>query len=136
LVNDYDLIVLEDLKITHMVRSPKAIADPDQRGSFLPNGASAKAGLNRSIHDAGWATLTSLLSYKAESAGRMVVRVKAHHTSQRCAQCGHVDAGNRVTQAAFRCQQCGHEDHADLNAASNILRAGRARLAPASVGRN
>jgi len=136
LVNDYDLIVLEDLKITHMVRSLKAIADPDQRGSFLPNGARAKAGLNRSIHDAGWATLTSLLSYKAESAGRMVVRVKAHHTSQRCAHCGHVEPGNRVTQAGFHCQRCGHEDHADLNAARNILRAGRARLAPASVGRN
>jgi putative transposase len=135
LVNDYDLIVLEDLVITNMVRTPRAKADPDSVGAFLPNGAAAKAGLNRSIHDAGWATLASLLSYKAESAGRTVVRVSAHHTSQRCGECGHVDAGNRVTQAVFRCLGCGHEDHADLNAARNILRAGRARLALASDGR-
>jgi putative transposase len=135
LVNDYDLIVLEDLAITNMVRTPRAKADPDSVGAFLPNGAAAKAGLNRSIHDAGWATLASLLSYKAESAGRTVVRVSAHHTSQRCGECGHVDAGNRVTQAVFRCLGCGHEDHADLNAARNILRAGRARLALASDGR-
>jgi putative transposase len=64
LVNDYDLIVVEDLKVKKMVRAPKAKLDPDQPGEYLPNGAAAKAGLNRSIHDAGWAILLSLLSYK------------------------------------------------------------------------
>ena len=53
LVNDYDLIVLEDLAITHMVRAPKAKPDPGNPGAFVPNGAKAKAGLNRSIIDAG-----------------------------------------------------------------------------------
>jgi putative transposase len=136
LVNAYDLIVLEDLAITNMVRAPKARPDPERPGTFLTNGAVAKAGLNRSIHDAGWGTLLSLLSYKAESAGRTLVTVNPHHTSQRCAECGHVDAGNRVTQAVFRCLACGHEDHADVNAARNILRAGRAQLALASDGRS
>ncbi len=124
LVNNYDLIVVEDLKIKNMVRSPKAKPDPDQPGGYLPNGATAKAGLNRSIHDAGWATLLSLLSYKAESAGRTVVTVDARYTSQTCFVCGHVEAGNRVSQAVFRCCSCGHETHADVNAARNILRAG------------
>jgi putative transposase len=55
LVNDYDLIVLEDLAITSMVRRPKP--RPCSDGSFEPNGASAKAGLNRSIQDAGWGEL-------------------------------------------------------------------------------
>ena len=45
---------------------------------------------------------------------------------RRCAECGHVAAGNRVTQAQFRCLACGHQDHADTNAARNILRAGLA----------
>jgi putative transposase len=76
----------------------------------------------------------SQLHYKAESAGRTVVTVDPHYTSQTCAECGNVDAGNRVTQAAFRCRCCGHEDHADVNAARNILRAGRARQALACVG--
>src|ERR1700691_5276013 len=117
LVNNYDLFVVENLKIKNMLRAPKAKPDPDQLGAYLPNGAAAKAGLNRSIHDAGWATLLSLLSYKAESAGRTVVMVDAHYTSQTCFECGHVEPGNRVSRAEFRCCKCGHEDHADINAA-------------------
>ena len=58
-MNDYDLIVLEDLAITNMVRRPKAKPDPNQPGAFVPNGATAKAGLNRSINDAGWGTAVS-----------------------------------------------------------------------------
>ena len=135
LVNDYDLIVLEDLAITKMVRAPEAKPDPDVPGAFLPNGAAAKARLNRSTHDAGWGTLASLLSYKAESAGRELMTVNPRYTSQTCAECGHVDAGNRVSQAVFRCLSCGHGAHADVNAARNILRAGRAQLALASAGR-
>ncbi|HVA71418.1 MAG TPA: transposase [Acidimicrobiales bacterium] len=135
LVNDYDLIVLEDLAITNMVCAPKAKPDPEVPGAFLLNGAKAKTGLNRSIHDAGWGTLASLLSYKAESAGRIVVTVDPRHTSQMCAKCGHVEAGNRVNQAEFCCLACGHRVHADVNAARNILRAGRARQALACVGR-
>ena len=129
LVNDYDLIVLEDLAITNMVRRPRAKPDSNKPGAFLPNGATAKAGLNCSINDAGWGHLASLLSYKAESAGRIVVTVDPRHTSQTCAECGHVEAGNRVNQAVFCCLGCGHSAHADVNAARNILRAGRARQA-------
>jgi putative transposase len=124
LVNNYDLIVVEDLMIKNMVRKPKARPDPDQPGAYLPNGATAKAGLNRSIYDAGWATLLSQLIYKAESAGRAVVTVEARYTSQTCFECGHVEPGNRLNQAVFRCCSCGHEAHADVNAARNILRAG------------
>jgi putative transposase len=134
IVNDYDLIVHEDLKITNMVRAPKGRPDPEQPGAYLPNGARAKAGLNRSIHDAGWGQFVSLLSYKAESAGRTVVSVNPCYTSQTCAECQYVDAGNRVSQREFRCRKCGHRDFADINAARNILRAGRALQAPACVG--
>jgi len=135
LVNDYDLIALEDLAINNMVRAPKAKPAPETPGTFLPNGATAKAALNRSIHDAGWGILTSLLSYKAESAGRIVVKVDPQFTSQMCAECGHVEAGNRVNQAEFCCLRCGHRAHADVNAARNILRAGRARQVLTCVGR-
>src|ERR1019366_7300259 len=60
LVNEYDLIAVEDLAITNMVRRPRAKPDSSEPGAFLPNGATAKAGLNRSINDAGWGTLASL----------------------------------------------------------------------------
>ena len=123
LVDDYDLIVHEDLKITNLVRRPKPV--PDGTGGYAPNGAAAKAGLNREILSAGWGQLLSMIAYKAEEAGRQVIAVDPRHTSQRCHACGHVDAGNRVG-AVFRCLGCGHADHADVNAARNILGAGLA----------
>ena len=123
LVNDHDLIVHEDLKITNMVRRPRPV--PDAAGGCAPNGAGAKAGLNREILGAGWGMLLGMIAYKAEGAGRQVIAVDPRHTSQACHVCGHVDAGNRVG-AVFRCLGCGHTDHADVNAARNILRAGLA----------
>lgn len=123
LVNDHDVIVLEDLKVANMIRRPKP--RPNNEGGFDPNGAAAKAGLNRSIQDAGWASLAQMILYKAEDAGRDVILVPAAYTSQTCHQCGHVAAGNRHEQQ-FRCTSCGHADHADVNAARNILRAGLA----------
>jgi putative transposase len=128
LVNEYDVLVLEDLKVTNMTKRAKAKPDPENSGQFLPNGASAKTGLNRSINDAGWAQFRSILEAKAEEAGRTVVSVNPRHTSQTCHECGHVEASNRVSQAKFRCQTCRHEAHADVNAARNILGAGLALL--------
>ena len=124
LVNGHDLIVYEDLKITNMTRRPKP--RPDQQGGYEPNGAKAKTGLNRSIHDAGWGQFTAMTIYKAESAGREVIAVDPRNTSRTCSGCGHASAGNRHG-AVFRCLGCGREANADINAAENILRAGRAR---------
>jgi putative transposase len=134
IVNDYDFIAHEDLKIVNMVRAPKVKPDPVQPGAYLPNGARARAGLNRSIHDAGWGQFISFPVFKAESAGRSVVSVNPRFTSQTCAECHYVDAGNRVSQEEFRCLACGHFAHADNNAARNILRAGRALQASACAG--
>jgi len=131
LVNHYDLIVHEALAITNMVRRPRPRKEKST-GTYLVNGANAKGGLNRSIHDAGWGQLLSFIAYKAEDAGRELIAVDPRFTSQRCSSCGHVEAANRCSQAEFRCRSCGHQAQADVNAAHNILRAGRARreLAP------
>ena len=124
LVNRNDTIVIEELRITNMSRRPRS--RPDGQGGYAPNGAAAKAALNRSILDAGWGRLDRMLTYKAEEAGRELIRIDPRHTSQRCAACGTIDRGNRV-RAVFRCVACGHTDHADVNAARNILRAGLAQ---------
>lgn len=124
LVDGYDTIAIEDLRVGTMTRRPRP--RPDGRGGYEPNGAAAKAGLNRSILDAGWGRLDRMLTYKAEEAGRELIRVDPRHTSQRCAECGTIDRENRVG-AVFRCVACGHRDHADINAARNILRAGLAQ---------
>jgi putative transposase len=129
LVVRYDLLVVEDLRIRNLVRRPAPRPDPDHPGGFLANGAAAKTGLNRSIHDAGWAQFVSILRAKAEEAGRVVIDVDARHTSDRCEACGHTARENRATQAVFSCRGCGHTVNADEHAARNILRAGLARLA-------
>jgi len=58
-----------------------------------------------------------------------LLAVPAKNTSRRCAECDYVSSENRKEQAKFRCVACGHTEHADLNAARNILTAGRAVLA-------
>jgi putative transposase len=133
LVNDHDLIVHEALLVSNLVRRPKP--KPDHAGGYAPNGATAKTGLNRCIHDAGWGQLLAMIAYKAESAGRTVIAVDPRNTSRGCAHCGHVSAGNR-RGAVFECQACGHLAHADTNAARNILRAGRAQQHTTAQGRN
>jgi putative transposase len=124
LVNRYGLIAHEDLTISNMVRRPKP--HPNDEGGFDPNGAAAKAGLNREILAAGWGQLLRFIGYKAEEAGCHVIAVSPRHTSQTCHACGHVDPESRHA-TEFRCTSCGHSDHADVNAARNILRAGLAR---------
>jgi putative transposase len=126
LVEEYDVLVVEDLMVRNMTKRATAKPDPENPGQFLPNGASAKTGLNRSINDAGWAQFRSILEAKAEEAGRTVMSVNPRYTSQTCHEYGHVEPGNRVSQAVFSCQKCGHEAHADVNAARNILGAGLA----------
>ncbi|MEV0591806.1 RNA-guided endonuclease InsQ/TnpB family protein [Nonomuraea cavernae] len=120
LVRDYDVIVHEDLRIANMTRSASGtIAWPGR-------GVAQKSGLNRSILDAGWGVFLTILSHKAESAGRELIAVNPAGTSRTCSRCGHRAKDNRLTQAEFRCTACGHTAHADVNAAINILRAGLA----------
>ncbi|MFD4143152.1 RNA-guided endonuclease InsQ/TnpB family protein, partial [Streptomyces sp. NPDC058572] len=127
LVREHDMIAHEDLKIRNMSASPAPRSDPDRPGAFLPNGSGAKAGLNRSIADAGWGVFLTILNAKAESAGREVIAVDPRNTSRRCPECGHTAKENRPTQDTFHCTACDHQAHADTVGALNVLRAGLAR---------
>ncbi|MEU6780204.1 transposase [Nonomuraea angiospora] len=124
LVRGYDVIVYEALNVAGMTR--RAAPKPDGEGGYLANGQSAKSGLNKSILDAGWSAFLTILSHKAESAGRQLIAVNPANTSRTCSRCGHCAKDSRVTQAVFRCTGCGFCAHADVNAATNILRAGLA----------
>lgn len=132
LVESYDVLVVEDLKISNMLRRAKPVPDPGNPGQFLNNGARAKSGLNRSISDAGWGDFVSKLRAKAEEAGRVWIEVDPRHTSDGCGECGQAAPENRVTQAELVCQRCAHRAHADEHAARNILRAGLALHAHAA----
>src|SRR5258707_4492943 len=51
----------------------------------------SKAGLNKSILDAGWYSFRMILKSKAESAGREFYEINPAYTSQDCANCGYRD---------------------------------------------
>ncbi|MGI5325210.1 RNA-guided endonuclease InsQ/TnpB family protein [Actinomadura nitritigenes] len=136
LVRDNDVIVSEELDAASMTKAPAPKPDPVQAGDFQPNGAAAKAGLNRSILDTGWGLFFRILAGKAESAGRRVISVDARNTSRTCPPsaggCGHIARENRPTQARFECTACGLVANADRVGALNVLhRAGLARCAVA-----
>ena len=69
-----------------------------------------------------FAQLGQFIAYKARKAGVPVVHVDPAYTSRTCAECGHVDKANRVSQAWFACRSCGFVDHADRNGSRNIRR--------------
>jgi transposase len=115
LVGRCDFFRIEALNAKAMSRRPKP--RPDGQGAYEPNGAKAKAGLNRAILSSGWGMFARRLEDKAPYR---VERVRAAFTSQRCAVCGYTAPENRESQAIFRCRSCGHEANADLNAAKNI----------------
>lgn len=101
-VNEYGIIAIEDLNVSGMVQSPI---------------------FSRSIHDASWGMLRTLLEEKAESAGRQIIAVAPQYTSQKCSSCGaHVQKSLSVR--THSCTECGYNDDRDVNAAKNILRLG------------
>jgi putative transposase len=117
LVDTCDLIALEKLSTADMTRRPAPKPDPGQPRAFLPNMASAKAGLNKAILDAGWAQFADILTGKAEEAGRRVVFVNPAGTSITCHLCGR--KCTRPKQSVVICPTHGRID-ADINGARNI----------------
>jgi putative transposase len=121
LVDSCDVIALEQLSTAGMTRRPAPKPDPSNPGGFLPNMAAAKAGLNKAILDAGWAQFASILTSKAEEAGRRVVFVNPARTSSTCHICGR--ECTRPRQDTVICPTHGTID-ADLNGARNIATRG------------
>ncbi|WP_330279531.1 transposase [Streptomyces sp. NBC_00569] len=75
----------------------------------------------RATHSSwSFAQLGQFIAYKARRAGVPVVYVDPAYTSRTCAECGHTDKANRVSQAWFACRSCGFVDHADRNGSRNI----------------
>jgi putative transposase len=121
LVQEHQTIVFEELEITNV--SKRAKPKQDENGIYLPNGAAAKSGLNKSILDAGWGQFQQIVTHKAACAGRTVLKVNPRYTSQVCSQCGTVRKKD-LSERWHSCE-CGAELDRDTNAAINILRVGR-----------
>ena len=117
LVDRYQVMVFEDIQIGNLTRAPKPKKD-ETTGQYLPNGAAAKGGLNKSILDAGWGMFVGMCSAKAEEAGRTLLKVSPHFTSQACSTCGTVKKKD-LSERWHSCE-CGAELDRDVNATINV----------------
>lgn len=110
LVIENGVIIIEDLNIQKLSSGP------------INN-------INRTYNDVSWAQFAQTLTYKAENAGRKVVRVNPSNTSKICNKCGlihNLDLKDRVMSC-----DCGNCQDRDINAAKNILALGLQCLAQA-----
>ncbi len=111
IVNAYQFIVVEDLEVNRMVHNHC---------------------LAKSILDAAWTDFTNSLQYKAEYAGRRLVKVNPAYTSQDCSTCGHRQK-MPLDIREYHCPCCGLTIDRDHNAALNILRLGLQSVSNQSV---
>ncbi len=82
--------------------------------------------LAKSVHDAGWASFTRMLEYKAARYGRVFARVDRYFPSTRmCSDCGRINDKMTLNVREWDCP-CGSHHDRDINAAINIKAAGQA----------
>jgi putative transposase len=87
----------------------------------------ARTRLGRSVQDAGWSQLLRLMEEKAARYGRTFARIgRFEPTSQVCLACGVKDGPKPLGVRTWACAACGTVHDRDVNAARNILAAGRA----------
>jgi putative transposase len=122
LLGKADVFFVEDLQVSNMNRrtQPKQ----DENGKYLPNGQSAKSGLNKSFADAGIAGfLNEILPYKAEKAGKKVIKVNPKGTSQHCSGCLN-RVPKELSDRWHSCPHCGIEFQRDINSGILIKKVG------------
>ena len=109
LVNENQVIAIETLAVSNM-----------QRNHCLA----------KSISDAGWSEFVRQLEYKSQWYGRELVGIdKWYPSSKRCNDCGYVVSALPLSVREWTCPECGTIHDRDVNAARNVLAAGRAALA-------
>jgi putative transposase len=106
LVRENQLVVIEDLAVRNMLRNRS---------------------LARAISDASWSDLRSMLEYKCGWYGRdLVVVDRWLPSSKTCSACGYLLDTLPLRVREWMCPGCGVSHDRDVNAARNILAAGRA----------
>ncbi|MFI1768955.1 RNA-guided endonuclease InsQ/TnpB family protein [Streptomyces sp. NPDC020800] len=105
LVRENQTIVIEDLAVRNMVKNRS---------------------LSRAISDAAWSAFRSMLEYKAAWYGREVIAVDRFFPSSKlCSTCGTLQDRMPLHIRTWTCD-CGTRHDRDVNAARNLLAAGRA----------
>ena len=97
-VNNYSLIVVEDLKFQNLIQNNK---------------------LSIHIIDSSWAKFIQMLEYKAESAGVQIIKVNPRGTTQKCSNCDNI-VPKKLSDREHNCKKCGLQIPRDYNSAINI----------------
>jgi putative transposase len=106
LVRENDVIVIEDLNVSGMIRNRH---------------------LARAISDCGWGEFRRQLEYKCQRYGRQLVVIdRFYPSSKTCSACGHLLAELSLGTRHWTCPSCGTRHDRDVNAAKNILAVGQA----------
>jgi putative transposase len=107
---------------TRLIRDNQAVYVEDLCVSGL-----ARTKMARSVYDAGWSMFVNMLDYKARLNGRTFGKVDRFlATSQICSDCGRRDGPKGLSVRTWTCHGCGTVLDRDINAAKNVLAAGRA----------
>lgn len=100
LVDNFDTIIVEDLNIAGM----------------------KKSNLAKSVSDASFSTLISMIDYKSKWYGRTFHKINQWYPSSKtCNCCGHKMDVMTLDIREWTCPSCGEHHDRDLNAAKNIL---------------
>ena len=101
LTDTYDLIAIEDLDMSAMKRALR---------------------FGKSVSDSGWGMFVSMLTYKAERKGKLLVKVdRWFPSSKTCIACGYIHKELKLSDRTYLCPVCGHAMDRDKQAARNIL---------------
>ena len=123
LLEQCDVLILEDLSIKNLTRRAKVKTDIDNGNLvYLPNGQSAKSGLNKSMLDAAHGQFSIVLKYVAWKLGKSVLFVNPKGTSQHCWNCLN-KVPKELSERWHSCQ-CGESLDRDENSAKLIKKIG------------
>ena len=114
LVRRYDTICIEDLNVKGMIRNHH---------------------LSKAISDASWGSFFTMLKYKADWNGKVVVKIGRYYSSsQTCNVCGNVNKDIKdLSIRNWECPICHTHHNRDVNAAINILHLGLNNLSSAGT---
>ncbi|MFP3297701.1 MAG: transposase [Thermocladium sp.] len=99
----YDVVVMEDIHVKQLI-------------------GRASRGLRRSLQDAAFGMMRTVIRYQVEKYGKEFILVDPRNSSKACAKCGYVKMDLTLSDRVFECPRCGWRADRDYNSALNHLK--------------